>query len=182
MIQNYLTFTLEKTHFAVEISSVIEVLNFSTPTAIPCSDSYIEGLIYSREQGINVVNLRKRFNLSPKPIDNKTKVIVVEVVNPKIDNEKNITLYGLVADTVHDVIQIDAEVIKSARKTSIPREFITAEFPYDGDSFFILNFYKLFENQIKESIAAIEANKENDDSTNSEDSTDTSAEENESEE
>lgn len=152
MIQNYLTFTLEKTHFAVEISSVLEVLNFTTPTSIPCSDPYIEGLIYSREQGINVVNLRKRFDLSARPIDKKTKVIVVEVVNPKIENDKNITLYGLVADSVQDVIQIDAETITSAGPANIPAEFITAEFVNEGQTFFILNFYKLFEKQIKESM------------------------------
>ncbi len=154
MIQNYLTFTLDKLNYAVEISSVIEVLNFTTPTAIPCSDPYIEGLIYSREQGINVVNLRKRFNLPEKPIDKFTKVIVVEVAATRPgETEPHITLYGLVADTVHDVIQIDAESISSASKTNIPEEFVTAEFKYEDKTFYILNFYKLFENQIKETLS-----------------------------
>lgn len=154
MIQNYLTFTLEKSRFAVEISSVLEVLNFTTPTSIPCSEPYIEGLIYSREQGINVVNLRKRFDLPPKPIDKKTKVIVVEVVNSKADESNHITLYGLVADAVQDVIQIDAESITSADKTNIPEEFVTAEFQHDNQTFYILNFYKLFEKQIQAQLVS----------------------------
>lgn len=156
MIQNYLTFTLEKTRFAVEISSVLEVLNFTSPTAIPCSEPYIEGLIYSREQGINVVNLRKRFDLPPKAIDKKTKVIVVEVINSLADENNHITLYGLVADSVQDVIQIDAESIQSASKTNIPDEFVTAEFKHEGNSFFILNFFKLFEKQIQSQITTEE--------------------------
>ena len=54
---------VDNTSYAINVSSVLEVLNMTKPTAVPCALSYIEGLIYSREQGITVVNLRKRFEL-----------------------------------------------------------------------------------------------------------------------
>ena len=62
-MENYLTFMVDNTSYAINVSSVLEVLNMTKPTAVPCALSYIEGLIYSREQGITVVNLRKRFEL-----------------------------------------------------------------------------------------------------------------------
>ena len=64
-MENYLTFTVKDNSYAINVSSVLEVLNLSTPTSIPCALPYIEGLIYSRDQGITVLNLRKRFKLEP---------------------------------------------------------------------------------------------------------------------
>lgn len=153
MITNYLTFTVEKTSYAVDVAAVLEVLNFTEPTAVPCSLPYIEGLIFSRESGITVLNFRKRFNLPEKEIDGKTKVIVIEMSSPVEENQKideepkeQKRLYGLVADSVQDVIRIydDAEEVKDA-KCDIPQDFIVKVLKYQDKPLFIIDEKKLFE-------------------------------------
>ena len=144
-MENFLTFTVKDHSYAINVSSVLEVLNLSTPTSVPCALPYIEGLIYSRDQGITVVNLRKRFNLEEHKADKRTKIIVVELKVPTEENPDNIVLYGLVADSVQDVIQIyEAEYVEN-EECSIPKEFISAVIKYDEKPLFILDFEKLFE-------------------------------------
>ncbi len=149
MITNYLTFTVDDTVFALNVDSVLEVLNFSSPTQVPCALPYIEGLIYSREQGITVVNFRKRFGLKDFPIDNRTKVIVVEVRTPSETDQNHITLYGLVADSVQDVVQIFEPDIISKANCNIPKEFISQILKYNDKPMFILDSTKLFEEAAK---------------------------------
>lgn len=153
MITNYLTFTVEETSYAVDVAAVLEVLNFTEPTAVPCSLPYIEGLIFSRESGITVLNFRKRFNLPEKEIDGKTKVIVIEMSSPVEENQKideepkeQKRLYGLVTDSVQDVIRIydDAEEVKDA-KCDIPDDFIVKVLKYQDKPLFIIDEKKLFE-------------------------------------
>lgn len=153
MITNYLTFTVEETSYAVDVAAVLEVLNFTEPTAVPCSLPYIEGLIFSRESGITVLNFRKRFNLPEKEIDGKTKVIVIEMSSPVEENQKideepkeQKRLYGLVTDSVQDVIRIydDAEEVKDA-KCDIPQDFIVKVLKYQDKPLFIIDEKKLFE-------------------------------------
>ncbi len=149
MISNYLTFTVDETIFALNVDSVLEVLNFSSPTQVPCALPYIEGLIYSREQGITVVNFRKRFGLKSFPIDSRTKVIVVEVNTPMENDQAHITLYGLVADSVQDVVQIfEPEIINKAA-CNIPKEFVSQILKYNDKPMFVLNSSKLFEEAAK---------------------------------
>ncbi|WP_407425012.1 chemotaxis protein CheW [Treponema sp.] len=144
MITNYLTFTVDDSTYALDVDSVLEVLNFSNPTAVPCALPYIEGLIYSREQGITIVNFRKRFGLTEHEIDKRTKIIVVEVPSPKEDDENHITLYGLVADSVQDVVQIFEEEPVKDLSSPIPAEFISSVLKYNESAMFVLNPSMLF--------------------------------------
>lgn len=159
-MENYLTFTVDNNAYAINVNSVLEVLNLMKPTAIPCALSYIEGLIYSRGQGITVVNLRKRFSLEEHEADKKTKIIVVEVhtmrKNPDGSEIESIILYGLVADSVQDVIQIYEEERIEDAECSIPKDFVSYIIKYDEKPLFILDFKKLFEEHAKLSSLTIQ--------------------------
>lgn len=159
-MENYLTFTVDDNSYAINVNSVLEVLNLMKPTAIPCALSYIEGLIYSREQGITVVNLRKRFELEEHEADKRTKIIVVEVhtmrKNLDGDDVESVILYGLVADSVQDVIQIYEEERMEEAECSIPKEFVSYIIKYDEKPLFILDFKKLFEEHAKLSSLTIQ--------------------------
>ena len=65
MAKQFLTFIIENTTYAFEVERVQEVLEYSQPVKIPCSVEYIEGLINSRNQGITLINLRRRFGQAP---------------------------------------------------------------------------------------------------------------------
>lgn len=156
-MENYLTFMVDNTSYAINVNSVLEVLNMTKPTSVPCALSYIEGLIYSREQGITVVNLRKRFSLEEHEADKRTKIIVVEVHTKHEGNEnETVILYGLVADSVQDVIQIYEEERIDDAECSIPKEFISRTLKYDEKPLFILDFKKLFEEHAKLSSLTIQ--------------------------
>lgn len=137
MKNSFLTFLLDSNICAVEISNVLEVLNYGNFTVIPGAKNYIEGLIYSREQGITVINLRKKFALKDREADKNTKIVVISVKKQEGETEK-ITLYGLVADRVLDVQLLEEDEIQEKYKTTIPKENIKKSLKLEDKTVFVL--------------------------------------------
>lgn len=137
MKNSFLTFLLDSNICAVEISNVLEVLNYGNFTVIPGAKNYIEGLIYSREQGITVINLRKKFALKDREADKNTKIVVISVKKQEGETEK-ITLYGLVADRVLDVQFLEEDEIQEKYKTTIPKENIKKALKLEDKTVFVL--------------------------------------------
>lgn len=122
MAKQYLTFVVDEVLYAVEVFQVQEVLGYSKPVKLPCSEPYIEGLINSRGHGISIVNLRIKFGLQEKEPDKLTKIVVLEIHNA----DKSVTTFAAVADSVEEVIEIDDKTIECPPKfgNSISSEFI----------------------------------------------------------
>lgn len=137
MKNSFLTFLLDSNICAVDISNVLEVLNYGNFTVIPGAKNYIEGLIYSREQGITVINLRKKFALKDREADKNTKIVVISVKKQEGETEK-ITLYGLVADRVLDVQLLEEDEIQEKYKTTIPKENIKKALKLEDKTVFVL--------------------------------------------
>ncbi len=138
MKNSFLTFLLDSNICAVEISKVLEVLNYENLTALPGAKIYIDGLIYSRGQGITVINLRKKFGIKTKEADKSTKIIVISVVK-QVEETQTTTLYGLVADKVLDVQTLEEDDENKAKvKTSIPKENIVKILKNEDSNIFIL--------------------------------------------
>lgn len=142
MKNSFLTFLLDSNICAVEISNVLEVLNYGNFTVIPGAKNYIEGLIYSREQGITVINLRKKFALKDREADKNTKIVVISVKKQEGETEKT-TLYGLVADRVLDVQLLEEDEIQEKYKTSIPKQNIKKALKLEDKSVFVLEMEDL---------------------------------------
>ena len=104
MGKQYLTFKLADTVYAVNVFQVREVLSYTPPQPLPRSDPIIEGLIRSRDQSIPVVNLRRKFGLADRQPDAASRIIVVEVNNYE---EGSISVFGAVADSVNEVLDLD---------------------------------------------------------------------------
>ena len=79
MSRQFLSFVLDGALYAVEVAQVQEVLEYTQPVRLPCTIEYVEGLISSREQGISVVNLRKKFDLPTVEPSKKTRIIIIEI-------------------------------------------------------------------------------------------------------
>ena len=143
MKNSFLTFLLDSNICAVEITNVLEVLNYGNFTIMPGAKNYIEGLIYSREQGISVINLRKKLSLKEKEPDKSTKIIVISVKKQEGESEK-ITLYGLVADKVLDVQNLEEDdEVETRCKSSIPRENIKKILKFEDKNIFVLGLEDL---------------------------------------
>ena len=143
MIQQYLTFKIEDTQYAINVFSIQEVLEYEDPVKIPCSSPLLTGIIRSRDQNIAVMDIRQRFGLTPKPSDADTRIIVLEIT----DQEHGvINLFGIVADEVLEVIDVDEALLEPLSKS---KKFFGAEFVSDvirqNDLYiFVLDTKKLF--------------------------------------
>jgi purine-binding chemotaxis protein CheW len=100
--REYITFKLGDESFAIDVAQVREVLEITQITKVPTAPAYMRGVVNVRGQATPVVDLRLKFGL-PKGTDTvQTRVIVMEL---ELDGEA--TVLGAVADSVHEVIELD---------------------------------------------------------------------------
>ncbi len=97
-----IVFSLGDERYGVDISQVREIIRPTKITRIPNAPDFVEGVINLRGQITTIINLRKRFGLPPKEIDNDTRIIVVEYNNAVI---------GMMVDTVNEVKYLSAKDI-----------------------------------------------------------------------
>jgi purine-binding chemotaxis protein CheW len=99
-------FKLGVEEFGVDILQVREIEKLDqTITRVPKSPVFVEGVINLRGEIVPIVDLRKRFGLSVRPISADTRVIIVEI---------NENLVGMVVDQVVEVFRINvAEVLQA---------------------------------------------------------------------
>jgi purine-binding chemotaxis protein CheW len=98
----FLTFTLGKEVFGLEIRHVTEIVGIQKINTIPESPGYIKGIINLRGKIIPVIDMRLRLKKEPEEYTDRTCIIVVEI--------QDITI-GLVVDSVAEVITIADELI-----------------------------------------------------------------------
>lgn len=155
MSRQFLSFVLDGALYAVEVAQVQEVLEYTQPVRLPCTIDYVEGLISSREQGISVVNLRRKFNLAETEPTKKTRIIIIEITHVEND-EKTITTFGAIADSVEEVIDLEEDTIEPAPKfgNNISGEYIRGIGKKDNKFIIILDIDKVFS---LEEIAALKS-------------------------
>lgn len=94
----YLTFRLGDEDYAVEIRFVTEIVGMQRITEVPDMPRYVKGVVNLRGQVIPVIDMRLRFNMSDRPYDERTCIIVINIRNRQV---------GLVVDTVNEVRTIE---------------------------------------------------------------------------
>lgn len=137
----YLTFTLEEEVFALQITRVREVLDFSELTKVPQTPTYMRGVINLRGRVVPVVDMRQKFGMSSTEETVNTCIIIVE-----IEVEGEMTVLGALVDSVQEVIEIHSSQVEPPPRLSmrLNAEFIRG-FGKQGDDFIILlNINKVF--------------------------------------
>jgi purine-binding chemotaxis protein CheW len=137
----YLTFKLDDEVFALDISKVREVLDFTAITKVPRTPEFMRGVINLRGSVVPVVDMRLKFGLSRTEKTVNTCIIIVEVT---VDGE-NIIL-GTLADSVQEVLDLGADHIEPAPKigTRLKTEFIKGMGKRDAHFIIILDIDKVF--------------------------------------
>jgi purine-binding chemotaxis protein CheW len=105
----YLTFTLAKEDYGLEILKVREIIRILDITAIPQTPPFIKGVINLRGRVIPVIDLRLKFKLPPMEYGERTCIIVVEV-----KSEMGPVQVGVVVDSVSEVVQVSGADIETA--------------------------------------------------------------------
>jgi len=137
----HLTFKLDEEVFAIDISTVREVLEFSTVTKVPQTPEFMCGVINLRGGVVPVVDLRLKFGMAEAEKTVNTCIIIVEV---SVDGES--TVLGALADSVQEVHDFEADQIEPAPKigTKLNTDFIKGMGKRDDQFIMILDIDKVF--------------------------------------
>lgn len=137
----YLTFTLQDEVFALEITKVREVLDFTTITKVPRTPEYMRGVINLRGNVVPVVDMRIKFGLPPIEDTLNTCIIITE-----INTDDEITVLGALADSVKEVIELDQDSIEPPPRigTTLNTEYLNGMGKRDDHFIMILNVDRIF--------------------------------------
>jgi len=154
----YITFRLGDELFAIVVSHVREVLEIGRVTQVPTAPEYMRGVVNVRGKAIPVVDLRRRFGLPPAPDTLNTRIVVMELV---LDGEP--TVVGGVADSVHEVIELEPSQIEPPPRIAMRwrTEFIRGMGRRGDDFIIILDIDAVFSSEeialARESAEAVES-------------------------
>lgn len=139
----YLTFTLDDELFAVEVSKVREVLDYTEITKIPKTPEFMRGVINLRGSVVPVIDLRLKFGMTKTEVKVNTCIIVLEV-----NMEGDTVILGALADSVQEVFDLEPDQIEPAPKfgTKFKEEFLKGMGKKDEKFIIILDIDKVFSN------------------------------------
>jgi purine-binding chemotaxis protein CheW len=104
-----LTFCLAAETYGVDILRVQEIRGWSPVTRIPKSPPHVLGVLNLRGSIVPIVDLRVRFSLERAEFTPLTVIIVLSITTPSGRSE-----FGLVVDSVSDVVDISTKDLKEA--------------------------------------------------------------------
>ncbi|MBF0127599.1 MAG: chemotaxis protein CheW [Magnetococcales bacterium] len=117
----FLTFHLDKEVFAIDISRIKEVLEFTSVTKIPRTPDFMCGVINLRGSVVPVVDMRLKFGMSKSEKTVNTCIIIIDVAQ-----DDGTTVIGAMADSVKEVVELDPGQIEAPPKigTGLRTDFI----------------------------------------------------------
>jgi len=139
--RQYLTFQLGEEIFAIDVSRVREILEFTTITKVPKTPDYMRGVINLRGSVVPVLDMRLKFGMTKTERKVNTCIIVVEVL---LDNET--AIIGSLVDSVQEVFELNPDQIEPAPKIGIQLKtgFIKGMGKRDDCFIIILDIDKVF--------------------------------------
>ena len=150
----YLTFRLEEEVFALDISQVREVLDFTAITKVPRTPEFMRGVINLRGSVVPVVDMRLKFGMSRTEQTLNTCIIIVEI---NIEGDR--LILGALADSVQEVIELGPGQIEPAPRigTRLDTDFIKGMGKRDDAFIIILDIDRIFSMDELASVSVAEA-------------------------
>jgi purine-binding chemotaxis protein CheW len=139
--ERYLSFRLGEEVFALNVLQVLEVLDMRPITKVPRSPEFMRGIINVRGSVIPVLDLRMKFGMAQAEETLDTRIIVMQIVM-----EGDMIMAGAIADSVHEVLEIEPEQIEPAPKIGSrwQTEFIKGIGKRDDEFIIILDIDRVF--------------------------------------
>jgi purine-binding chemotaxis protein CheW len=133
-------FRLDNEDYAIAITKIQEIILMKPITRIPQVPDFIEGLINLRGSVIPIINLRKRFGLAPREVDDETRTIVVNI------HDKTV---GCIVDAVTQVMRINRDQIQPPPLSvlAVAHQYISGLARLDERLLIILDIERLFDEQ-----------------------------------
>ena len=132
----HLTFSLGNEDYGIPILKVKEIIGLMDITHVPQTPEFIKGVINLRGKIIPIMDLRLKFKMNEKDYNERTCIIVVEVL---INEAKR--LMGIVVDMVSEVVNIQASEIELPPQygTKVETGFLTGLGKVKGKVVMLLN-------------------------------------------
>ncbi len=145
----YLTFKLDEEIYALDISQVREVLDYTSITRVPRMPDFIRGVINLRGGVVPVVDLRLKFGMPEGERTLDTCIIITEIT---LGGEK--TLLGIRADAVQEVVTLSRDLIEPppAIGTRLNTSFIRGMGKRDDTFIIILATERVFAEEEFEAV------------------------------
>jgi purine-binding chemotaxis protein CheW len=142
--RQYLTFRIGEEDFALDVSNVREILEFTTVTKVPKTPNFMRGVINLRGSVVPVLDMRLKFGLSETEKTINTCVVVVEVVL-----EDTSMVMGALVDSVQEVFELEPEQIEPPPRigTKFRTEYIRGMGKKDDHFIIILDVDRLFSSE-----------------------------------
>ncbi len=107
-LMQYLTFTLGKEDYGVDILRVQEIRGWHQVTRVPNAPAHMLGVLNLRGTIVPIIDMRMRFNLDKVEYNPITVIIVLSIQTPKGNR-----VFGIVVDSVSDVLDVASKDIKA---------------------------------------------------------------------
>ncbi len=100
----FVVFKVGIEEYAIPILKVNEIIRLKgiTITEVPNTQKYVLGIINLRGEVIPIIDLRMKFNMPQKEMDDNNRIIIVNIEDKSI---------GLMVDSVSEVVHIEQEDI-----------------------------------------------------------------------
>ncbi|MFD1204171.1 MULTISPECIES: chemotaxis protein CheW [Sporosarcina] len=131
-------FQLMEKEYAIEVDVVESIEKLISVTRVPKTPSYVKGVINLRGVVTPIVDLRDRFGMEPKQMDDSSRIIIVSLLEFEV---------GLIVDAANDVIDIPVSAIEPQPEVvdSIESEFIAGVAKVDKRLLVMLNLDKVLQ-------------------------------------
>jgi len=138
---SYLSFILDNELFAIEVKSVLEVLEMQKITRVPQTPSHIKGVTNFRGEILPVIDSRIKFNMPIVTIQSNFVIIVLD-----LQYKGKPMLLGAVVDSVSDVLEIAPEQIKPVPEmgSKYNTDYLEGMYKLNDDFIMILKVEKVF--------------------------------------
>jgi len=133
--KQFVVFLIDSDEYGADINKVTIIERMLNVTRVPKTPPYIKGVVNLRGDVIPMMDLRTRFGLPEKEADDDTRIIIVEVDGIS---------YGIIVDSVLEVLQIDESDIENVSGFSnINADYVNGVAKSDTRLITLLNVEKL---------------------------------------
>jgi purine-binding chemotaxis protein CheW len=128
----FILFELAGTTYAVRSDDVHHMELAEEITPVPNATSFVDGVVFSRNQVVPVVNLRARFGLERIPRESRARLVVVQSGGRHV---------GLLVDTAREFMRIPPEAVHPPQQaiTGLSGRYLEGIASRDGRVILILN-------------------------------------------
>ncbi len=142
-------FELENSYYGVHILQVQEIIKMREITKLPNTPKFIEGVVNLRGKIIPVMDLRRRFGLSPISVNDDWKILILKTED---------VLFGVMVDQISEVEKISVNIIEVPLKivAGVKGEFISGIAKTEKRLLILLDIEKILSEEEQEILKDIE--------------------------